>query len=59
MIYLVIEVASGEYDPDMTKLAKAAMRRYEKTTMHRIKDVTGSKNSGKFINPCGAIIILL
>lgn len=41
----VIEVASGEYDPDMTKMAKAAMKRYEKTTAaHRIRDVT--KNSG-------------
>lgn len=41
----MIEVASGEYDPDMTKMAKAAMKRYEKTTAaHRIRDVT--KNSG-------------
>lgn len=43
----VIEVASGEYDPDMTKMAKAAMKRYEKTTAaHRIRDVT--KNSGQY-----------
>lgn len=49
----MIEVASGEYDPDMTKLAKAAMRRYEKSTMHRIKDVTSSKTSGELlIDPC-------
>lgn len=38
-------MASGEYDPDMTKLAKAAMKKYEKT--HRIRDGTNVKNSGE------------
>lgn len=45
----MIEVASGEYDPDMTKLAKAATRKYEKTALLKMKDLTISKNDGELL----------
>lgn len=32
----MIEVASGEYNADMTKLAKAALKKYQKNALIRL-----------------------
>lgn len=46
----MIEVASGEYDPDMTKLAKAATKRYELVALQRIRETNNNiKNSGEWL----------
>lgn len=51
----MIEVASGEYDTDMIKLAKAALRKYEKNSINRLAAIVDSATINRHDGECNLL----